>query len=161
MSRDITKWQNGIRPVWSESSLTAWRTLGSLATHWVHSEDSDQTGRMSRLVWVFAGRTLILLVLSCRGSYNTMHILRCNKVGKRREKMHTAYVKEIRHYRKLKITTSPLVYETLGRQGSDFCLPYRWALFFSVFAFVVEVSVRKKAVLDLERWRLMLFWYKS
>ena len=32
------------------------------------SEDSDQTGRMSRLVWVFAGHTATLLVLSCRGS---------------------------------------------------------------------------------------------
>ena len=58
----------GIRPVWSESSLYAWRYLWSLATHWAHSEDSDQTGRMSRLIWVFAGRTLILLVLACRGS---------------------------------------------------------------------------------------------
>ena len=29
---------------------------------------TDQTGRMPRLIWVFAGRTLILLVLSCRGS---------------------------------------------------------------------------------------------
>ena len=47
----------GIRPVWSESSLSAWRKLGSLATHWAHSEDSDQTGRMHRLIWVFAGRT--------------------------------------------------------------------------------------------------------
>ena len=58
-----------IRPVWSESSLSAWRKLGSLATHRAHSKDSDQTGRMPRLIWVFAGRTLILLVLSCRGSY--------------------------------------------------------------------------------------------
>ena len=40
----------GIRPVWSESSLSAWRNLGSLATHWVHSKDSDQTGRMPRLI---------------------------------------------------------------------------------------------------------------
>ena len=32
-----------IRPVWSESSLSQWRKLGSLATHWAHSEDSDQT----------------------------------------------------------------------------------------------------------------------
>ena len=46
-----------IRPVWSESSLSDWRKLGSLATHWVHSEDSDQTGR-----------TVILLVLSWGGS---------------------------------------------------------------------------------------------
>ena len=35
----------GIHPVWSESSLSASRKLGSLATHWAHSEDSDQTGR--------------------------------------------------------------------------------------------------------------------
>ena len=47
----------GVRPVWSEPSLCAWRKLGSLATHWVHSEDSDQTERMPRLIWVFAGRT--------------------------------------------------------------------------------------------------------
>ena len=33
----------GIDPVWSESSLSAWRKFGSLATHWVHSED-----------WIFA-----------------------------------------------------------------------------------------------------------
>ena len=58
----------GIRPIWSESSLSAWRKLGSLATHWAHSEDSDQTGWIPRLIWVFAGRTATLLVLSCRGS---------------------------------------------------------------------------------------------
>ena len=32
-----------------------------------------QTGRMPRLIWVFAGRTVTLLVLSCRGS-NAVHI---------------------------------------------------------------------------------------
>ena len=46
----------GIRPVWSESLLF---------THWVFkvprflhadSEDSDQKGRMLRLIWVFTGR---------------------------------------------------------------------------------------------------------
>ena len=69
----------GICPVWSESSLSAWRNLGSLATHWAHSEDSDQTGRMPRLIWVFAGRTLTLLVLSCRGSHYcaTMILMAC------------------------------------------------------------------------------------
>ena len=60
----------GIRQVWSESSLSAWRKLGSLATHWAHSEVSDQTGRMPRLIWVFAGRTVILLILSLGGSNN-------------------------------------------------------------------------------------------
>ena len=49
--------QTGHLPPWSESSLTAWRKLGSLATHWVHSKDSDQTGRMPRLIWIFAGCT--------------------------------------------------------------------------------------------------------
>ena len=47
----------GIRPVWSESSLSAWWKVGSLATHKVHSEDSGQPGQMPRLIWVFAGCT--------------------------------------------------------------------------------------------------------
>ena len=51
----------GIRPDWSESSLSAWRKLGSSATHWAHNEDSDQTGRMPRLIWVFAGRTCLFV----------------------------------------------------------------------------------------------------
>ena len=46
----------GIHPVWSESLLSAWRKLGLLVAHWVHSEDSDQTGRIPRLIWVIAGR---------------------------------------------------------------------------------------------------------
>ena len=63
-----TKWlcaQQRLRSAWA----SAWRNLGPLATHWAHSEDSDQTGRMPRLIWVFAGRTLTLLVLSCRSSF--------------------------------------------------------------------------------------------
>ena len=59
----------GIHPVWSESSLSAWRKVGSLATHWAHSKDTDQNGWMPRLIWVFAGRTVILLVLSWSGSF--------------------------------------------------------------------------------------------
>ena len=57
----------GIRPVWSESSLCAqWVAKDPSFLH-ADSEDSDQTRRMPRLIWVFAGRTAILLVLSCRG----------------------------------------------------------------------------------------------
>ena len=59
----------GIRPVWWKSSLAAWRNLGSSATPWVHSEDSNQTGWMPRLIWVFAWCIVTLLVLSCHGSY--------------------------------------------------------------------------------------------
>ena len=36
-----------------QSSLSAW----SLARHWAHSEVSNQTGRMPRLIWAFVGRT--------------------------------------------------------------------------------------------------------
>ena len=49
-----------IHPVWSESSLSAWRKLGSLATHWAHSEDSDQTGRMTLIRWADAQADLSL-----------------------------------------------------------------------------------------------------
>ena len=47
----------GIRPVWSVSSLSAWRNHGSLASLRAHSEDSGQIGRMPRLIWVFVGCT--------------------------------------------------------------------------------------------------------
>ena len=48
----------GICPVWSESSLcTQWVAKDASFLH-ADSEDSDQTGRMPRLIWVFAGRTV-------------------------------------------------------------------------------------------------------
>ena len=48
--------QPGIRPVWSESLLSAWRHLGSFNSYPMStSEVSDQTGRMPRLI--FAGHT--------------------------------------------------------------------------------------------------------
>ena len=57
----------GIRLVWSESSLSAWRNLGSLATHWAHSEDwsdwADTQAKLS-LRWVHSH----FGVFSCRGS---------------------------------------------------------------------------------------------
>ena len=71
----------GIRPVRLESSLAAWRKkLGPLVTPWAHIEDSDHTGRMPSLIWVFAGRTHILLVVSCCSSFVTldsMQVLIC------------------------------------------------------------------------------------
>ena len=60
----------GIHPVWSESSLSAWRKLGSLATHWAHSEDwsdwADAQADLS-LRWVhthFAGFVMSWISLS-------------------------------------------------------------------------------------------------
>ena len=38
--RATTQISLGIRPVWSESSLSAWRNIGPLDTYWAHSEDS-------------------------------------------------------------------------------------------------------------------------
>ena len=74
-------WQNQqndcIRAVWSLSSLSAWRKLGSLATNWAHNLDSDQTERMPRPIWVFAGRKVILLVLSWGGSCYLLQITSC------------------------------------------------------------------------------------
>ena len=42
----------GIRPVGSESSLSAWRKLESLATHWAHSEDLADAQADLSLRWV-------------------------------------------------------------------------------------------------------------
>ena len=61
----------GIRPFCSESSLSAWRNIGSSATNWVQCEDSDQIGRMPRLIWVFGRHTdhfvgFVMRQLICR-----------------------------------------------------------------------------------------------
>ena len=70
----------GIRPVWSDSSLSTWRKLESLATQWVHSDDSDQTGQMPKLIWVFAGCTdhfvgFVMRQLIYWGTYNNQRII--------------------------------------------------------------------------------------
>ena len=72
-----TKWvcpQRRLRSAWAsaqsdQSSLCAqWVAKDPSFLH-VDSEYPDQTGWMPRLIWVIAGRTLILLVLSCRELY--------------------------------------------------------------------------------------------
>ena len=46
----------GIRPVWSESSLSTWRNIGPLTACLAHSENwSDRAD--AQVIWVFAGRT--------------------------------------------------------------------------------------------------------
>ena len=57
----------GICPVWSESLLCAQCVGKDPSFLHADSEDSDQTG--PRLIWVFAGRTLTLLILSWGGSF--------------------------------------------------------------------------------------------
>ena len=97
MSRLVTKptkrvcAQRRLRSAWA----SAQSDQSSLSNQWVakdpsflhaDSEDSEQTGRMPRLIWVFAGCTTTLLVLSWGSSYvvstlftwaehNTWHLL--------------------------------------------------------------------------------------
>ena len=54
----------GIHPVWSESSLWAWRKLGFLATHWLHSEDSWLVCAAVQADQSLLGAHAILFVLS-------------------------------------------------------------------------------------------------
>ena len=51
----------GIRPVWSVSSLSAWRKVRWWATYWAHSKDSDQTGWI--LSWGGSGHFIGFVVL--------------------------------------------------------------------------------------------------
>ena len=60
----------GIRPVWSETSLSAWWKLGSIATHRAHSEDFGQTGRIPSWSESLLGAQSFFLVLSWGGSYH-------------------------------------------------------------------------------------------
>ena len=67
--RTISKDLPLCKPSPIRASLYAWRHLGSLATHWVHSKDSDQTGWTPRLIWVFTG---------CKGHFVGSVMLRLN-----------------------------------------------------------------------------------
>ena len=77
--------QRILRSAWAsaqseQSLLSAWRKVGSLATHKVHSKDYDQTVRMPRLISVFIGRTrhfvgFVMLWLICISIYWFKH---CN-----------------------------------------------------------------------------------
>ena len=64
--------QRRLRSAWAfaqsdQSSLSAWRKLEFWATHSAHSKEWWDWG-MPRLIWIFAGLTVILLVLSRGGS---------------------------------------------------------------------------------------------
>ena len=64
----------GICPIWSESSLSAWRKLGSLTTHWGHRPSGYPGWSESSL-----GAHITLLVLSWGGSncVNNLYITFC------------------------------------------------------------------------------------
>ena len=67
--------QRRLRSTWTsaksdQSSLCVQWIAKDPRFHHADSEDADQTGRMPKLIWGFAERTLILLGLSCRGSFH-------------------------------------------------------------------------------------------
>ena len=59
----------GIRPVWSESLLSAWRKLGSLATHWAQAKTLIRLGGCPGISESSLGAHATLLVLSWGGSF--------------------------------------------------------------------------------------------
>ena len=67
----------GIRPVWTESSLCAHLVAKDLSFLQADSEDFHQTWRMPRLIWVFAGRTITVLVC-----HVVAHLCLASHVGK-------------------------------------------------------------------------------
>ena len=132
-----------IRSVWSESSLcTQWVAKDPSFLH-ANSEDSDQTGRMPRLIWVFAEHTCqggcpgwsesslsihaILLVLS-RGGLFQIPVLEpafvIDRCGRRRSSWYSYYFcdsavrygvrPETRHFWVKPLSTSlSIIYEWL------------------------------------------------
>ena len=70
-----------VHPVWSESSMCAQWVARDPSFFHADSEDSDQTGPMPRLVWVFAGCTVILLALSWGGSFTFTCLHELLKLG--------------------------------------------------------------------------------
>ena len=64
----------GIRPVWSESSLSTWRKLGFLATHWAHSEDwSDCADTQADLILRWAHTHFVRFVMSRLLHWNILY----------------------------------------------------------------------------------------
>ena len=71
-----------IRAVWSESSLCAFRIANDAKFIRENNEDSDQTARMRRLIWVFAGRTCQKVrFLTSRSAVWSNNIIRICLVG--------------------------------------------------------------------------------
>ena len=55
----------GMRPVWSECSLSAWRKLGSLATHLAHSKDWSDWADAQADPSLCLAQVILLLLLYC------------------------------------------------------------------------------------------------
>ena len=73
----------GSRPVWSESSLSAWRNIGFLAIQWAYSEDwwdradaqADLSLRCAHRSFCWFCQAYVILVTNHNGSKPTSHTL--------------------------------------------------------------------------------------
>ena len=70
---EMTKSSQNIRPVCLEPMLEVWKQLVSIATSQAQNKNPEQSGRVSSLVRVFAGRKVKLLVLSYTGLFHFRH----------------------------------------------------------------------------------------
>ena len=77
-------------------------SLGTcMATHKAHSEDSDQTGRMPRLIWVFAGRTSHFVgFVELRLSLQAYRIHNLQSIGRQQNmrQLHVLYFTKTCHW---------------------------------------------------------------
>ena len=141
----------GIRPVWSESSLCTQRVDKDPSFLRADSEDSDQTGRMPRLIRIFAWRVVILFVLSCRGSYHIFVTI--IEAG---DNLHFAYV----------IMCFPsFAYRPARADNRNSCNLNREKLSCPGVAFARHVSVTSVewycVTLRALHGRISLFWYEK
>ena len=110
----------GICPVWSDSLLSAWRKLGSLATHWPHSEDSDQTGRMPRLIRPVWSESLLGAHSFCWFYHEVAHI-----PGMYKEKgpfSHEVWVKFKPKHKSAPLATADVSIRASSRENLSSCV---------------------------------------
>ena len=87
-----------------QSSLPARRNLGSVAPHWAHSEDSDQNGRIPRLICVFAVRMSHFVCYLCHAP---AHLL-CSPVAQNQNRHFLCSL-----FPKIVCAPVPLIFQTL------------------------------------------------
>ena len=73
-----TKWlcaQRRLRSAWASAQSNQSLRCALRTQAFMRTAKTDQTGRVPRLIWVIAGRTATLLILSCRGSFQIIFVL--------------------------------------------------------------------------------------
>ena len=159
--RPVKTWISlGICPVWSESSLSAWWKLRPIATHWAHGEDSDQTGRMPRLIRVFSGRICHFVSFVMRRLNNcfTFHSMKTIKPP----------FQHLKPLLRSWINTPTPENENFGtsKNNKDFiCYTAKtlWTLdwYHCLFSFFVQATIFLFSVLDSVRKRKRLDQFKT